>query len=136
MTSNIPLENLNGYIWLNGKIINFSDAKIHLLTHSLHYAGAVFEGEKAIDGKIFRIIDQTDRLFLSAKQMGLEINFSREEIIKASYDLLEKNNLKNAYLRPLVWRSTDALMVKPNNPKYNLMIAAWEPRKPKNDSPL
>lgn len=131
----LPLESISGFIWLNGHFVEWQNAKIHVLTHSLHYSGGVFEGEKAFNGKIFKIKEHTERLFASAKKMHLDISYSSEEIIAASIKLLEMNHLKDAYIRPFAWRSTDALMVRPINPKTNLMIAAWEPRGKKSDSP-
>ncbi len=135
-TTTSNLENIEGYIWFNGTFIKWQDAKIHVLTHSLHYSGGVFEGEKSYNGKIFRINEHTARLFRSASLMKLEIPYTKEEIIQASVELLLKNNLQNAYVRPLVWRSTEALMVKPVNPIVNVMIAAWEPRKKPSLNPL
>ncbi len=135
-TSSSLLENSYGYIWLNGKFVEWKNAKIHILTHSLHYSGSVFEGEKAFNGKIFRIHDHTDRLFRSAELLKLEIPYSKDEIIQASKELLSKNNFQNAYIRPLVWRSTEALMVRPVGTHINVMIAAWEPRRKPNSNPM
>jgi branched-chain amino acid aminotransferase len=135
-TNIISLENLEGYIWFNGEYIKWNDAKIHVLTHSLHYGGGVFEGEKSVNGKIFKVEKHTERLFNSAKYMGLDIKFSKEEIINSKYELLKINNLTNAYLRPFAWRSTSALMAKPQNPVTNLIIAAWEPRRKESDQKL
>src|SRR5690349_3532518 len=125
----LPLEFLTGYIWFNGQFINWQEAKIHFLTHSLHYGGSVFEGEKAINGKIFKLAEHTERLFNSAAAMKLSIPYSKPEVMKASIELLQKNNLLNAYVRPLVWRRSDTLMVCPPTSDTNIMIAAWSPRK-------
>ncbi len=131
----LPLESISGFIWLNGNFIQWQEAKIHVLTHSLHYSGGVFEGEKAFNGKIFKIKEHTDRLFISAKKMRLKIPYTSEKIIEASNELLKLNNLQQAYIRPFVWRSTDTLMVRPINQVTNLMIAAWNPRGKKSDKP-
>jgi len=135
MTINQPaLENIQGYIWLDGQFVEWHDAKIHVLTHSLHYGGSVFEGEKSFNGKIFKVKEHTQRLLQSAKCMKLHIPYSVDEIISSSHELLKKNNLLNAYVRPMAWRSTDALMVRLQNPVTHLMIAAWEPRRKVSES--
>lgn len=125
----IPLENIEGYIWFDGKFIKIDEANVHILTHSIHYGGSVFEGEKSFNGKIFKIEQHTDRLINSAKLLDLEIPFSKEEIIAATYELLKLNNLSDAYIRPLVWRSTSSLALNPQMPKTHIMVAAWVPRK-------
>ena len=132
----LPLESIDGFIWMNGNFIKWQDAKLHVLTHSLHYGGAVFEGEKAYNGKIFKINEHTERFYQSANLMKLSIPYEKSDIINASYELLNKNNLKNAYIRPLAWRSTEALMLRPSAPVTNLMIAAWEPRAKKSNEPF
>lgn len=127
MDNTTPLESLEGYIWLNGKFIPWEEAKIHILNHNMHYSGSVFEGIKARDTKIFRIEDHIKRLYNSAKQFEMKIPFEISELIEAANQLLDKNNLKDCYIRPLVWRSTRTLKVEPVNEKINVMIAAWKP---------
>ncbi|MDX2050014.1 MAG: aminotransferase class IV [Rickettsiaceae bacterium] len=124
------LENIKLIIWYNGKFIDIEELKIHPLTHSLHYSGSVFEGVRAINGYIFKCEQHTSRLFHSARQMRLNIDFSEEVVNHAHYELLKKNNLTSAYIRPIVWRSTDSVRILPENPVYHIMIAAWasEPR--------
>jgi branched-chain amino acid aminotransferase len=129
MNNTTPLELLEGYIWFDGKFLDWKDAKIHVLTHSLHYSGSIFEGQKAVAGKVFKIEAHTDRLFRSASVMDLDIKFSKQEIINATYELLNKNNLADCYIRPLVWRSTHSLMVRQVDSVTHVMIACWKPRR-------
>ncbi|CAN0592064.1 unnamed protein product, partial [Ectocarpus sp. 12 AP-2014] len=90
-------------------MVPWNDAYIHVLTHSLHYSGAVFEGIRAYDGKIFKLIEHSCRLIKSATAMHLKVNYSVDEISQATKDVLKKNNLKNAYIRPLIWRGAESL---------------------------
>lgn len=135
-SNTLPLEKIEGYIWIDGKLEKWSEVRIHVLTHSLHYSGGIFEGIKAIEGKIFKEDQHTKRFFKSAELMGLKIDLSEIDFINAMYKTLESNNLKNAYIRPFAWRSTDIITVRPQNPKTHIMIAAWEPRAPVKKNPL
>lgn len=112
------------YIWINGKLVMFDEAKIHALTHSLHYSGAVFEGEKAYNGKIFKLEEHTDRLIESAKSLGLDVPYNYEEIIEAHKLLIEKNNVKNAYIRPLIWQGSESINITNPALSVNLLIAS------------
>lgn len=118
------IDKLSGYIWLNGELVNWSDAKIHVLSHSLHYAGAVFEGEKAYSGKIFKLEEHTERLIKSAKDLYLTTPYSFDDIIKAHAEVLAKNNIGDAYVRPLIWRGGESLNLINKMLSVNLMIAA------------
>ncbi|MCC8399681.1 MAG: branched-chain amino acid transaminase [Rickettsia endosymbiont of Platyusa sonomae] len=122
-----PFKNLNqlsGYIWINGRFIAWQEAKIHALTHSLHYSGGVFEGEKAYNGKIFKLEEHTQRLIESAKSLSIEVPYSFEEIIEAHQLLITKNNIKDAYIRPLIWLGSESLNLTNVNLSVNLLIAA------------
>ena len=119
-------EKLSDYIWINGKMIPWDDANIHVLTHSLHYSGAVFEGERAYDGKIFKLIEHSSRLIKSAEAMHLKVNYSVDEISQASEAILKKNNLKNAYVRPLIWRGAESLGAYNPVLTTNLLVLAQE----------
>lgn len=130
------LENIEGHIWYNGEFIKSQDAKVHMLTHSLHYAGGVFEGIKSFNGKVFSIEKHIARLFTSAQHMRLDINFSQNEVIEATKEVVRLNNLSDSYIRPFVWRSTEALAVLPYKPIFHILVAAWEPRKKVKLDPL
>ena len=113
-----------GYIWLNGDLVSYELANIHVLTHSLHYSGAVFEGERAYSGKVFKLKEHTERLIKSAEVLGLTVPYSVDEIIKAHQLLIEKNNVKDAYIRPLVWCGSESLNITNPNLSTNVLIAA------------
>ncbi len=119
-------EDRTGLIWYNGGFVNWPDAKFHVLTHGLHYASSVFEGERAYKGKIFRSEDHSKRLIKSGEILGMTIPYSVEELEKAKYDVLEKNNLTDAYIRPVAWRGAEQLGISAQQTKIHVAIAAWE----------
>jgi branched-chain amino acid aminotransferase len=114
------------YIWINGEFIKKDQALIHAVTHSLHYAGAVFEGERAYGGKVFMLQEHTERLIKSADHMRLKMPYSADIINKATQELLAKNNLKNAYVRPLIWRGSESINLCSKDLSINLLIYAAE----------
>ncbi|NKC27723.1 branched-chain amino acid aminotransferase [Ochrobactrum ciceri] len=103
----IPFDQRDGFIWLDGKFVDWKDAKVHVLTHGLHYASAVFEGERAYGGEIFKLNEHTERLHESARILGFEIPFSVAEINDACRELLKKQGFEDAYVRPIAWRGSD-----------------------------
>jgi len=119
-------SNRDGFIWLNGDFIPWKEAQTHVITQGLHYGSAVFEGERAYDGVIFKSQEHTDRLFKSSEIIGMEIPFSKEEINLAKNQLLLKMNLKNCYLRPVVWRGSEQMGLSTSNADINVSIAAWD----------
>lgn len=121
----IPFDDRDGMIWWDGALRPWRDAKLHVLTHGLHYASAVFEGERSYGGNIFRLRDHTNRLIHSAKLLGFEIPYSAEEIDAACKEVLAANNLTDAYVRPLAWRGSEMLAVSAQQTKIHLAIAAW-----------
>ena len=121
----IPFDKRSGKIWFNGQLANWSDVKIHVLSHGLHYASCVFEGERAYNGIIFKSKEHTDRLFSSAKILGIPIPFSREEINLAKDSLIKKMNYKNCYVRAIAWRGGEAMGLSTKNNITNVAIAVW-----------
>lgn len=117
------MKKLAEYIWVNGEFTPWDNALVHMLTHSLNYSGAVFEGERAYGGKVFKLKEHTDRLVYSAKNMGLDLKYSTQEIISATNKLLEKNNIQNAYVRPLIWRGSEVVKMFSDTLTTNIMIA-------------
>ncbi len=97
-------DDRDGKIWMNGKLIEWRDANVHILTHAMHYASSVFEGERAYNGKIFKSVLHSQRLLKSAKMVDFEIPYSVDEIEKAKYDALRANKLEDAYVRAVAWR--------------------------------
>ena len=121
-----PFDKRDGVIWMDGAFVPWADAKLHVLTHGLHYASAVFEGERAYGGEIFHLDQHTKRLHESAHLMGFEIPFSEEAINKASYELLARQGLKDAYVRPIAWRGSEMMGVSAQHNTIHLAIAVWE----------
>ena len=122
----ISFDNREGWIWMNGSFIPWKDATSHVITQGLHYASTVFEGERSYNGKIFKSKEHTERLFKSAEIMGIEIPFSHDEINKAKNDLLQKMNLKNCYVRPIVWRGSNQMGLSTSNADVHVAIAVWD----------
>ena len=116
----------DGSIWMNGVLIPWKDARVHVLTHGLHYASSVFEGERAYAGAIFKLREHTERLVYSAKELGFEIPYTVDEIDAACVETLEANGLGDGYLRPVAWRGSEMMGVSAQNNRINLAIAAWE----------
>lgn len=120
-----PYDDRDGWIWLDGKMMPWREAKIHVLTHGLHYGSAVFEGERAYDGKIFKSEAHTDRLFFSAEALRMKIPFTKAEVNAAKEEVLKLNNFTDAYIRPLVWRGPEQMGIAGYKTKTHIMIAAW-----------
>ncbi len=118
-----------GTIWMDGAWLNWADAKVHVLTHTLHYGMGVFEGVRAYETAegpaIFRLQDHTKRLFESAKIMGMKIPYEMEEINQVQCDAVAKNNLSSAYIRPLVFYGSEGMGLRADNLKVHIMVAAW-----------
>ena len=119
-------DDRDGKIWMNGKLVEWRDANVHILTHAMHYASSVFEGERAYGGKIFKSRLHSERLLKSAKMIDFEIPYSVDEIEKAKYEALRANGLKDAYVRPVAWRGAgeDMGVASSRNP-VNLAVATW-----------
>ena len=122
----VPFDKRSGKIWFNGKLINWSDAKIHVLSHGLHYASCVFEGERVYDGKIFKLKEHTERLFHSASRMGFEIPYSKESLNKYCKEIVTIQKVKNGYVRPVAWRGSEMMAISAQKTKIHLAIAAWD----------
>jgi branched-chain amino acid aminotransferase len=115
----------DGWIWYNGSFKPWREANVHVLTHGLHYASAVFEGERAYDGVIFRSREHSQRLHNSAKLMGFDIPYTVDEIEKAKADTLVKSGLSSAYVRCIAWRGSEKMGVSAKENRINVAIAAW-----------
>ncbi len=119
----------DGKIWMDGQLVDWRDAKIHVLTHTLHYGCGVFEGIRAYPTSkgtaIFRLQDHTDRLFNSAKILRMNIPFGKEAVNEANKQVVRENNLESGYIRPLSWIGSQKLGVSPKGNTIHLMIAAW-----------
>ena len=122
----VPYDKRNGKIWFNGQIVDWKDAKLHVLTHGLHYGSCVFEGERVYNGEIFKLRQHTDRLIYSAKRMGFEIPYTADEIDKACNEIVKIQNVKNGYVRPVAWRGSEMMAISAQRNKIHFAIATWE----------
>ena len=119
-------DDRDGWIWFDGELVNWRDAKVHVLTHALHYASAVFEGERAYGGEIFKSTEHSERLKESAHILDFEVPYSAAEIDAAKALTLKANGLTDAYVRPLAWRGSEMMGVAAQHNKIHLAVAVWE----------
>ena len=122
-----PYDDRDGFIWVDGEFVPWRDAQVHVLTHAMHYGSSVFEGERAYGGKIFENRKHTERLLESARLLDMPVGYTVEEIEKAKSEVMEKNGLADAYVRPVIWRASGEDMgVGARKNKVKMAIAAWE----------
>ena len=122
----IPYDKRSGKIWYNNELVNWADAKIHILNHGLHYASCVFEGERVYDGSIFKLEEHTTRLFYSAKRMGITIPYSETEINNACKKIISVQNIKDGYVRPMAWRGSEMMAISAQQTKIHVAVATWD----------
>ena len=122
----IPYDKRSGKIWFNGKTVDWTKASVHVLNHGLHYASCVFEGERVYDGEIFKLEEHTDRLFYSAKRMGISIPYTKKELNEACKQIVNIQKVKNGYVRPVIWRGSEMMAISAQKNKINVAIATWE----------
>ncbi len=122
----IPFDDRDGWIWLDGQFVPWREAKLHVLTHGLHYASAVFEGARMYGGVIFELTEHTKRLHRSAEILDFTIPYSVEEIDNACNETCAKNGLTDCYVRPIAWRGSEMIGVSAQNTKIHLSVAVWE----------
>jgi branched-chain amino acid aminotransferase len=118
-------DDRDGWIWLDGRLVPWREAEVHVLTHALHYASSVFEGQRAYGGEIFRLTDHSERLRKSARLLDFEIPWSVEQIDSACREVLAASGLADAYMRPLAWRGSEQMGVSAQKAKIHLAIAVW-----------
>ncbi|WP_072396617.1 branched-chain amino acid aminotransferase [Hyphomicrobium sp. CS1GBMeth3] len=126
MAEIVPFHDRDGFIWIDGEVVPWRDAKIHVLTHALHYGSAVFEGERAYGGEIFKLTEHSERLVESARILEFEITQSVAEIDQACRDVVAANKLVDCYVRPIAWRGSEQMGVSAQKTKVHLAIAAWD----------
>jgi branched-chain amino acid aminotransferase len=122
----IPYDDRDGWIWLDGQFTPWREAKVHVLTHGLHYASAVFEGERMYGGEVFKLREHTERLFRSAEILDFKIPFTVEEIDQATLATCAKNGLTDCYIRPIAWRGSETIGVSAQDSRIHVAIATWE----------
>ena len=122
----IPFDDRDGEIWYDGRLMPWRDAQLHVLSHGLHYASCVFEGERVYNGNIFHSREHSERLHNSARILGFEIPYSVDEVEKAKYDVIRAMGIADGYVRPVAWRGTEMMGVSAQQTKIHLAIAVWE----------
>ena len=120
-----PFDDRDGVIWFNGEMVPWRDAKLHVLSHALHYASAVFEGERCYGGKIFKLTEHSERLAFSAGELGFELPYSVAEIDAACIAVCQANEIVDGYIRPFAWRGSEMMGVSAQQTRINVAIAAW-----------
>lgn len=131
----MPFDDRDGFIWMNGEMLPWRDAKLHVLSHGLHYGGAVFEGERVYSGRVFKLKEHGERLLLSAKLVGFEIPYAAAELDEATKQVVAKNNIENGYVRRVAWRGSEMMAISAQNAKIHVAIATWVwPRMFKQDA--
>ena len=123
---NVPYDKRSGKIWFNGKTVDWANANIHVLNHGLHYASCVFEGERVYDGEIFKLEEHTERLFYSAKRIGIEVPYSQQEINEACKNIVSIQKVKSGYVRPVIWRGSEMMAISAQKNKIHVAIATWD----------
>jgi branched-chain amino acid aminotransferase len=124
--SALPFDQRDGFIWMNGNLVAWKEATLHVLSHGLHYASCVFEGERAYGGRIFKSAEHSERFRTSAELLDFEIPYSVVELDKAKQLVVDKNNLPNCYVRPIAWRGSETMAVAARNSTINVAIAVWD----------
>jgi branched-chain amino acid aminotransferase len=124
--SALPFDQRDGFIWFNGQLVPWADAKLHVLSHGLHYASCVFEGERAYGGRIFKSTEHSERFRTSASLLDFELPYSVAELDAFKQLVVDKNNFTDCYVRPLAWRGSEMMAVAAQNATINVAIAAWD----------
>ena len=122
----IPYDKREGKIWYNNDLVDWQDVKLHVLSHGLHYGSFVFEGLRVYEGEIFKLEEHTERLYHSAKRMGIKIPYSKDEINKATKKIVSVQNIQNGYVRPFAWRGSEMMAISAQQTKIHVAIATWE----------
>lgn len=122
----IPYDDRDGSIWMDGQLVPWREAKIHFLTHGLHYGGAVFEGIRCYAGQIFKLREHAQRLLDGCKALDMKITYSLADIERGCIEAMKANNITDGYLRPLAWRGAEQMGVPAQNCFIHYAVAAWE----------
>ena len=122
----LPFDKRSGKIWFNNELCEWQDARVHIISHGMHYASLVFEGLRVYNTKIFKLEEHIERLFNSARILDMKIPYSNQEIIEATKKLISGQNIKNGYIRPFAWRGSEMMGVSAQNTKINVAIAIWD----------
>ncbi|WP_308911862.1 branched-chain amino acid aminotransferase [Pseudokordiimonas caeni] len=124
--STAPYDDRDGWIWMDGEMRPWRACKVHVLTHAMHYGSAVFEGQRAYNGTIFKLKEHTERLFKSAEILGMKVPFTQQQINDACYEVMNKAGYKDCYFRPIIWRGSEMMGVAAQKNTIHAAIACWE----------
>ena len=124
--ASIPFDQLDGWIWMDGEFVPWKESKIHIISHGLHYGGSVFEGERAYNGKIFKLKEHSERLVKSAQIIDMSPPYDAEEVERYTQEIFDKSGFEYAYIRPLMWRGAEQMGISANGTKTHMAIACWE----------
>jgi branched-chain amino acid aminotransferase len=122
----LPFDKRDGVIWMNGTMVPWADAKLHVLSHGLHYASSVFEGERAYGGSIFKSREHSERFLASGRLLDFEIPYSVDELVRIKDEVVRANNLTDCYVRPVAWRGSEMMAVAAQHSTINTAIAVWD----------
>ncbi len=122
----VPYDDRDGTIWFDGKLVPWREAKLHLLSHALHYASAVFEGERAYGGRVFKLTEHSERLVESARILDMTLPYTAAEIDAATEEVIKANRISDGYVRPIAWRGSEQMGVAAQETTIHVAIAAWE----------
>lgn len=122
----LPFDDRDGKIWMDGNMVEWRDAKLHVLTHGLHYASCVFEGERVYGSEVFKLQEHNERLHRSAELLGFKVPYSVDELSKATRDVVKAMGIVNGYVRPVAWRGSEMMAISAQKTKIHVAIAAWE----------
>ena len=122
----LPFDKRSGKIWFNNELCEWQDARVHIISHGMHYASLVFEGLRVYNTKIFKLDEHIERLFNSARILDMKIPYSNQEIVEATKKLVSDQDIKEGYIRPFAWRGSEMMGVSAQNTKINVAIAIWD----------
>ena len=122
----LPFDKRSGKIWFNNELCEWQDARVHIISHGMHYASLVFEGLRVYNTKIFKLEEHIERLFNSARILDMKIPYSNQEIVEATKKLVSDQDIKDGYIRPFAWRGSEMMGVSAQNTKINVAIAIWD----------
>ena len=122
----LPFDKRSGKIWFNNELVEWQDARVHIISHGMHYASLVFEGLRVYNKKIFKLEDHTKRLFHSARRLDIQVPYSEKELNEAILKLVDDQQIQNGYIRPFIWRGSEMMGVSAQKTKINVAIAIWD----------
>ena len=122
----VSFDDMHGVIWLNGEYVDWAEARVHVLTHGLHYASSVFEGMRAYNGRVFKCTEHNQRLHDSGRMLGFDVPYGVDELDAVAHELLARNGYRDAYVRPVAWRGSEMMGVSAQKNTINVAVATWE----------